>query len=161
METADPLEVAEFLDLLRVSTDYDAEGQEFHRAPMGEMTAALAVGWTPRKLKALKKDPEFVQLVNEARTLLVESVESVAIRNALRGNQRAIELFLFCHAQDRGWRPPAHRHEVVQSGKVDVSIVASVKEAVQAHLAAGGSIAELQEASPIIDAEIVDDAEDT
>ena len=37
-----------------------------------------------------------------------------------------------------------------------MSIVASVKEAVKAHLADGGSIAELQEAQ-IIDAEIVDD----
>jgi hypothetical protein len=161
METADPLEVEQFLELLRVGSGYDEEGRDVYQAPMGEMTAALAVGWTPRKLKALKKDPEFVQLVNEARTLLVESVESVAIRNALRGNQRAIELFLFCHAADRGWRPPAHRHEVIQSGKVDISIVASVKEAVKAHLAAGGSIAELQEAPPVIDAEIVDGSEDS
>ena len=106
METADPLEVEQFLELLRVNSDIDVDGAEFLRAPMGEMTAALAVGWTPRKLKALKKDPEFVQLINEARTLLIESVESMEIRNALRGNQRAIELFLFCHAADRGWRPP-------------------------------------------------------
>ena len=155
MELADPLEVERFLELIRVSTQYDDEGGEYLQPPMGEMTAALAVGWTPRKLKALRKDPEFIQLINEAKTQLVESVESVAIRNALRGNQRAIELFLFCHAADRGWRPPAHRHEVVQSGRVDISIVASVKEAVQAHLASG-TVAELQGPEPI-DAEIIDD----
>lgn len=155
MEVADPLEVEQFLELIRVSTQYDDDGAEYMQAPMGHMTAALAVGWTPRKLKALMKDPDFVQLVNEAKTMLVESVEAMAIRNALHGNQRAIELFLFCHASDRGWRPPAHRHEVVQSGKVDIAIVASVKEAVQAHLASG-TVAELQ-GPPPIDAEIVDD----
>jgi hypothetical protein len=155
METAPPLEIERFLDLIRVHTEVNEDGETSIQPPMMEMTAAFAVGWTPRKLRALKKDPEFLQLIDEAKTLLIESVESMAYRNALRGNQRAIELVLFCHGQDRGWRPPAQRHEVLTEGKVEVSVIASVKEAVKATLATA-DIGELQRAR-IVDAEIVDD----
>lgn len=156
METADPLEVEEFLSLLRISSVTDDEGNQHWQTPMGEMTAAMAVGWTPRKLKALKRDPEFVQLMTEAKELVLEAVESVEIRNALRGNQRAIEMYLFCHGQHRGWKPPTQRHEHKSEGRIEVNVVASIKEAVKAHALNGDiPVAQLQLAPPI-DAEIVE-----
>jgi hypothetical protein len=120
----------------------------------GELTAALAVGWTPRQLSRLKRDPDFCALVNEVNTRRIENVERKVWKLADRGVRWAAELTLFCHAADRGWRPPAQRHEVNHSGQVDHVLVASVKEAVRESLGTR-SVAELQ-AAPYVDVEEAD-----
>lgn len=153
-ETADPMEVQQFLRYLQASVDVDDDNNLRVEAPMGELTAAFAVGWTARKLRMLKRDPEFLAMMDEAKELVLESVEQMAIRNALLGRQRAIEMVLFCKAAHRGWRPPAQRHEVNHSGTIDHSVVAAGMEIAKAMLEET-SVRELQ--SAVIDAEVIDD----
>ena len=152
-ETADPAEVEQFLRNLQASVDI-VDGDLQVVAPMGELTAAYAVGWTARKLRMLKRDPEFLAMMEEAKELVLESVEQMAYRNALLGRQRAIEMVLFCKGAHRGWRPPAQRHEVNHSGTIDHSVVAAGMEIAKAMLESS-SVKELQ--SAVIDAEVIDD----
>lgn len=152
-ETADPAEVEQFLRNLQASVDI-VDGDLQVVAPMGELTAAYAVGWTARKLRMLKRDPEFLAMMEEAKELVLESVEQMAYRNALLGRQRAIEMVLFCKGAHRGWRPPAQRHEVNHSGTIDHSVVAAGMEIAKAMLEES-SVKELQ--SAVIDAEVIDD----
>jgi hypothetical protein len=152
-ETADPAEVEQFLRNLQASVDI-VDGDLSVVAPMGELTAAYAVGWTARKLRMLKRDPEFLAMMEEAQALVLESVEQMAYRNALLGRQRAIEMILFCKGAHRGWRPPAQRHEVNHSGTIDHSVVAAGMEIAKAMLEES-SVKELQ--SAVIDAEVIDD----
>jgi hypothetical protein len=137
LDDVDPGQVEQFLRML-----------QGHR---GELTAALAVGWTPRQLRMLKRDPDFSTLIAEVNTQRIENVERKVWKLADKGVKWAAELALFCHASDRGWRPPAQRHEVTHSGQVDHVLVASVREAVRESLSTT-SVAELQ-AAPFIDVE--------
>ena len=137
LEDVEPAQVERFLRML--------QGHQ------GEMTAALAVGWTPRQLRALKRDPDFCALVADVNSRRIENIERKVWKLADKGVRWASELVLFCHAADRGWRPPAQRHEVTHSGQVDHVLVASVKEAVRESLSRT-SVAELQNA-PYIDIE--------
>lgn len=152
-ETADPAEVEQFLRNLQASVDI-VDGDLQVVAPMGELTAAYAVGWTARKLRMLKRDPEFLAMMEEAKELVLESVEQMAYRNALLGRQRAIEMVLFCKGAHRGWRPPAQRHEVNHSGAIDHSVVAAGMEIAKAMLE-HTPVKELQ--SAVVDAEVIDD----
>ena len=149
------MEVEQFLRNLQASVDIDDDNNLKVTAPMGELTAAYAVGWTARKLRMLKRDPEFLQMMEEAQTLALESVEQMAYRNALLGRQRAIEMILFCKGAQRGWRPPAQRHEVNHSGTIDHSVVAAGMEIAKAMLEQS-SVRELQSAD-VIDADVIDD----
>ena len=117
----------------------------------GELTAALAVGWSPRQFRALKRDPDFCALIGDVDTQRIENVEKKVWKLADKGVRWAVELTLFCHAADRGWRPPTQRHEVSHSGQVDHVLVASVKEAVRESLSTR-TVAELQ-AAPFVDVE--------
>jgi hypothetical protein len=137
LDDIEPADVEKFLRML--------QGHQ------GELTAALAVGWTPRQLRVLKRDPEFSALVSDVNTQRIENIERKVFKLADKGVRWASELVLFCHAADRGWRPPAQRHEVSHSGQVDHVLVASVKEAVRESLSTR-TVAELQ-AAPFIDAE--------
>jgi hypothetical protein len=156
LDETDPLEIEEYLRLIRGQVpDVDDEGNLVNgRPPLGETTAAFAVNWTPRKLKALKREPEFVALVHEARTQLIESVETLMFRAAFMGRQKAMELILFCQAADRGWRPPTQRHVHEGTGQVEHSVVISVTQAAREMLA-NADIRALQEAN-VIDGEVVE-----
>jgi hypothetical protein len=143
VELAPPDEVWVFLELVR-------EGA-------GEINAAYSVNWTGAKLKRLMKDPDFIEMITEAKGRRIEQIEEVAYKMAMRGNVRCIELTLFCQAADRGWKPPAQRHEVNQTGRIDVDIVMSVQEAARQMLQQG-TLGQLS--APIIDAEVVDDVDD-
>ena len=138
-EYADPDEVLEFMTAIQGGA--------------GHLTAAYAVNWTPAKLRKLMADPEFVAAINEAETMLIESIEEKAHKLALNGNTRMIEMVLFCKARDRGWQPPTQRVHHVTEGQVDINVVASVKEAIQASMKTG----ELAALPAVIDATCTDD----
>lgn len=138
-EQADPADVLEFLSYIKGGA--------------GHMTAAYAVDWTPAKLRRLMADPEFVAAINEAETMLIESIEEKAAKLALNGNTRMIELILFCKARDRGWQPPTQRVHHVSEGQIDVNVVASVRDAIQGALRSGA----LAELPAVIDATCADD----
>lgn len=141
---AHPVDVLEFLESL-------ADG-------VGQLNAALAVGWSPKKLRDLMRDQSFLDMMEESRIRKLESVEEVVYRLAQRGNLAAATLILYSHAADRGWRPPAQRVAVSSQTTVKVEIVEGAKAAVLEQLRTG-SIKSLQPggALDIVEAEVVED----
>jgi hypothetical protein len=119
----------------------------------GHLHAAYSVNWTQAQLKRQLKDPSFRELLEEAEEAKLESIEEMAYALAMRGNVRCLELFLYNKARHRGWAPPTQRVEHVQEGKVEISVVQSVKEAAKEMLRSG----QLTELSPIVEAEVVAD----
>jgi len=93
------------------------------------LTAALAVGWSPHKLRQVMKDPEFQELVDMAGEISIEAMEQKVYELGLRGNLSAATLFLYSHASHRGWRPPTQRVAVESSKTVKVEIVEGAKAA--------------------------------
>jgi hypothetical protein len=130
----------------------------------GPLNAALAVGWSPRFLTDQMKVQDFVELYDEARLRLIESVEEQAYAAALRGNITAIQLVLYCQANDKGWRPPTQRLSVTQQSQVRVELVEATKaaavELMRSHgveaLQIGGPLDDLDD-EEIVDAELVDE----
>lgn len=96
----------------------------------GPLNAALAVGWTPRKLRELSKNPEFAEMMLECQERCIESIEQKARELARKGNMTAIQLVLFCQAPERGWRPPTQRVAVSQNIQVKHEVVEAAKAAV-------------------------------
>jgi hypothetical protein len=120
---------------------------------VGPINAGYECDWTPAVTRSKLKDPEFAILVKDAMEMRAEKFEQALYKRALAGNVPALQLVLMSQYADRGWKPPATKitHEV--GGKVDVNIVASVREAVKERISAG-HVAELQ--GPIEEAEVVD-----
>jgi hypothetical protein len=138
IDLAEPGDVYDFLELVRGGT--------------GHLTAAEAVGWTPRRLRQMMSDPSFAEMVVECEERKVESIEKVAFDLAQNKNVEMIKLWLFCKGEHRGWRPPAQRQHVVTEGKVDRDDVATAVAAVRELMAAG----DLNALPPPVDAEIID-----
>jgi hypothetical protein len=141
---AHPLDVLEFLEAL-------SNG-------VGQLNAALAVGWSPKKLRDLMRDNEFLDMMEESRIRGVETIEQKVFELASRGNLAAATLYLYCQAPDRGWRPPAQRVSVSSQTTVKVELVEGAKQAVMEQLRAGG-VKALQPGGPldeIEDADVVD-----
>lgn len=105
---------------------------------VGELNAALAVGWSPFQLQQRKKDDDFKELMRESRTRLLEDVEFMVYKLAKRGNMAAIQLVLYSQGADRGWRPPTQRVAVNQETKVTIEQVEAGKQAVTELLASKG-----------------------
>lgn len=123
----------------------------------GQLKSALSVGWSPHKLRTLMKNPEFIELMDEARVMSIETIEERVYDLADRGNLAAATLVLYCQAADRGWRPPAQRVAVSTQSTVKIELVEGAKAAVMEQLRAG-DIKALQPggALDIEDAEVVD-----
>ena len=115
------------------------------REGCGQMNAAEAVGWTPAKLKKLLKDPEFLELDRIMQVRLLETIEEKEYELARRGNQRAIEMVLFCKAADRGWHPPTQKVSIERNDTVRIEMVNSTVAALKEALALPGAVAALQQ----------------
>jgi hypothetical protein len=123
---------------------------------VGELNAAIEVGWTPAELRKYQKDAEFRELVQVCMDQRLERVESKAFELAERGQMRAIELVLFCKGAHRGWHPPTQKVSVERTETVKVEMVHSIKAAALQVLQTEGAIAALQ--SGAIEASVVDDS---
>jgi hypothetical protein len=105
---------------------------------VGELNAAIEVGWSPRQLRDMMKNEDFRELVRESKVRLLETVEQKAYKLAMRGNMAAIQLVLFSQAADRGWRPPTQRVAINQQTTVTVEAIEAGKQAVTELLAEHG-----------------------
>lgn len=133
---------------------------EYVRGGSGPLNAAIAVGWTPYQIRQRLKDDQFATLVEEVKERRTETIEQVVYEKAAEGTRWAVEMYLFCQAPERGWRPPATRIDVTKTQRVEGQLVVSVVEGARQLLEAH-SVAALQPGGaldgPIEDAEIVDD----
>jgi hypothetical protein len=123
------------------------------RAGTGPLNAALAVGWSPAQLRRKLKDPEFAELVAEARERRIESIEATLYQMAERGHFKAIQMVLYNERADR-WKDVRHINVATRS-ELDVGVVVSVKQAALELLRERG-VAGLQPAPAAIEASVVD-----
>lgn len=126
---------------------------------VGPKNAAVACGWTMRQLKELESMPQFQEAMGVAQDQRTESVEQKVFELAMAGNVPMIQLYLYCQASEKGWRPPAQRVSVHHQGTIAVEKVQATKAALleimreqgSAALAIGGPLD-----ADIVDAEVVD-----
>lgn len=117
----------EFLDLIRRG--------------VGQLNAAIQVGWTPAKLRRLLKEESFADLVFLAEESLIEDIEEAVYTAAKAGNSTAYKMVLYNRRPDK-WRDVRHI-QVEKSDRLEVDVVVGVKEGILASLREGG-IAALQ-----------------
>lgn len=98
------------------------------RLGTGPTNAAIAVGWSPAKLRRLQQDPEFVELLSIARERRLESYEKVLHDLAANGHFRALQMVLFNERSER-WKDVRHI-QVTRNDTLDVGVVVSVKNSV-------------------------------
>ena len=124
--------------------------------------AAYEVGWTPKRLEREMNDLEFQELFEQSITLRDSSVEHTLYKMAMRGNQRAIEMWLYNRTPER-WKDTRTLKVEQTTGELPQHVIAATVEAIRGSLAdaiRSGNIAALQAAPlPIIDAEVVDDGD--
>jgi hypothetical protein len=121
---------------------------------IGRVNAGYECGWTPHQTRRRCSDKEFAVLVRDAEEMLAERFEHALYKRAMAGNVPALQMVLYSKHKERGWTPPAQKVLHEGSGKIDINIVASVKEAVRASLDPS-SVAALQ--GPIEEGEILED----
>lgn len=122
-EFRDLSERTEFLDLVATG--------------IPEINAALQVRWSPKKLKQMLADPEFVELVNAARDTFDGLVETTLGQMAIRGNMRAVEMWLYNRQKGR-WTD-VKKIEIDHTVTHNYAIVGVAVEAAQALLAQHGA----------------------
>jgi len=98
------------------------------RCGTGPTNAAIAVGWSPAKLRRLQSDPEFAELLNIARERRLESYEETLHGLAVAGHFRALQMVLFNERSER-WKDVRHI-QVSRNDTLDVGVVVSVKNSV-------------------------------
>jgi hypothetical protein len=139
MSDKDIVELEQFLEYVRTGT--------------GPTNAAIAVGWSPAKLRRLQKDPEFVELLDISRERRLEGYEKTLHDLADRGHFRALQMVLFNERSER-WKDVRHI-QMTSSETLDVGIVVSVKQSALELLREQG-VAALQPGTEIIDVEASD-----
>ena len=77
---------------------------------------------------AMKRDPEFAQLVEAAEMPVHEAVESALLKSALSGNVTA-QIFYLCNRQPGRW---THVNQVRVDTKIDVHV--GTEQALQAKI---------------------------
>jgi hypothetical protein len=92
----------------------------------GLLNSAIAVGWSPAKLRRLQKDTEFTEMVDVARECRLEGYEKTLHDLAAGGHFRALQMVLFNERSER-WKDVRHI-QMTQSTQLDVGIVVSVKQ---------------------------------
>ena len=98
------------------------------RCGTGPLNAAIAVGWSPAKLRRMQKDPEFVELVQVSKERLLESHERTLNDLAGAGHFKALQMILFNERSER-WKDVRHIQTSV-SETLDVGVVVSIKQGV-------------------------------
>ena len=132
------------------------------REGCGPINAAIEVGWSPAKLERLKKDAEFRDLCELARTQMIEAVEEVVIKEAMTpgGSFQIKQLVLYNLGRERGWTPPTQRHQINKHTTIELSDAQRDAAAIRALIMDEGvPVAALQPGGAldgIQDAEIVD-----
>lgn len=140
MSDREAKELGEFLEDIRVGT--------------GPFNAALAVGWSPAKIRRLMKDTEFLELMDHASELQLESIEKTLHQMAEKGHFKAIQMVL--HNRRSGqWRDIKHI-QIEKNETLDVGVVVSVKQAAIDMLREQG-VEALQPAQEIIEAKVLDE----
>lgn len=139
MSDKDIVELEQFLEAVRTGT--------------GPTNAAIAVGWSPAKLRRLQKDPEFVELLDVARERRLEGYEKTLHDLADRGHFRALQMVLFNERSER-WKDVRHI-QMTSNETLDVGVVVSVKQSALELLREQG-VASLQPGTEIIDVESSD-----
>lgn len=147
LSEAEARKLPEFLDLIRQGT--------------GNIEAALAVGWSPKRLRQLMADHDFLEVIQIAHERRIENIEKRLYEMADNKHFPAIQMILYSQAADRGWRPPQQRVAVKHTGVVALERVNAVREAALAimaeqgvvALAAGGDLGD--DDDDIVDAEIL------
>jgi hypothetical protein len=118
--------------------------------------AAVAQGWTPRKLKKLMEDKTFAEDLATHQDLLLDSVEQVVTAQALGGKAEAWK-FLLQHKRPQVW---ADKVEVRGELHVTHEIVEANRESLRSVLLdAQLRKAAVAELGPVIDVETVDDGD--
>jgi hypothetical protein len=112
----------------------DRELRELHsfldevRLGTGPLNAAIAVGWSPAKLKRLQADAEFRELLEVARERRLESYEKTLHDLASAGHFKALQMILYNERSER-WRDVRHI-ATTHSEQLEVGVVLSVKQSV-------------------------------
>jgi hypothetical protein len=129
---------------------------ELVRGGAAEMVAAHSVNWTPLKLKKLKKDKDFLELLADAQEHFLDAVETTVGTRALAGNRWAVEMVLYNRRPDR-WRPAAQKIAIESHTTVKHEVVLAVRDAAKELLTQGGgaTVAALQQRA--IEAHVSDD----
>jgi hypothetical protein len=122
------------------------------RCGTGPLNAAIAVGWSPAKLRSMQKDPEFVELLGIAKERRLEGYEKTLHDLADAGHFKALQMVLFNERSER-WKDVRHI-QMTASTQLDVGVVVSVKQSV-AELLRENGVAALQSggALDVIDVE--------
>jgi hypothetical protein len=126
------------------------------RCGTGPLNAAIAVGWSPAKLRRMQKDPEFVELINVSKERLLESHERTLNDLAAGGHFKALQMILFNERSER-WKDVRHIQTSI-SETLDVGVVISVKQSV-AELLRENGVAALQPGG-VMDVDSVDTSGD-
>jgi hypothetical protein len=115
-------------------------------AGSSEMTAALALNWTPLKLRRYKERPEFQALLRDAEEGFLDAVETAVKQQALKGTRWATEMVLYNRRPDT-WRPPAHKIAVEHTDRTTLEVVHTAAGALRELIQAGGAsdVAALQQ----------------
>lgn len=135
-DVAEITEVEEFFDLVRGGA--------------AELVAAYSVGWTPLKLRKLKKDRDFQDLLADANEHFLDAVETTVGMRAIAGNRWAVEMVLYNRRPDR-WRPPAQKISIDNKTTVEHSVVLATTEAARQLLMEPGAVAALQRGAIDVD----------
>jgi len=115
------------------------------RCGTGPLNAAIAVGWSPAKLRRLQKDPEFVELLEVCKERRLEGYEKTLHDLAAKGHFRALQMVLFNERSER-WKDVRHI-QMTTSETLDVGVVISVKQSALELLREQG-VASLQPKAP-------------
>lgn len=132
-----------------MSTAFDeiAEIEAFFDLVIGgssEMTAALALNWTPMKLRKYKEQPEFQAMLSDAEEGFLDAVETAVKQQALKGARWATEMVLYNRRPDR-WRPPAHKIAVEHTNVATLEVVHTAAGALREVIQDAGAIQALQQ----------------
>jgi hypothetical protein len=132
---------------------------EMVQGGVGPKNAAVACGWTLRQLAELEANPQFQEAMAATLERRTESIEERVVKLALRDNVPMIQLYLYCQAADRGWRPPTQRVAVQHGGTVVVEKIQATKAALLEIMRENG-VKTLALGGPldgdIVEAEVVD-----
>lgn len=123
--------------------------------------AAYKVRWTPKQLKQILADPDFVELIDDAAERSLDGIEATLHRKAEEGNMAAIQMVLF-NRRPRNWRD-VRKIEITQRTDVTVVQVEATKQAAIALLrerGAGVMQALTRGVDDVIDAELVEEPDD-
>ena len=137
------------LDAMERFVDLVADG-------IPEVNAALEVGWSPKQLRSYMQDPDFLDLVVNARDRADGTIQGVLFNKAKEGNMMAIGMWL--KSRKRAEWGEHTTVDVRSDGRATAAAVGAVKESVLAILAQVGA-KQMQALPPVLDAEVVEDGD--